>query len=141
MWMAVSAALLAACGPVESRLADGTYQSTESAGPLVGANLSVDLKGKAVTVSMTGTSQVALQLAEVPRAQWQTGCPTNFSSVLLETWGLSPDPAVLGTLSVATPRLLAGCGSGGANRDEVVVTGTSQPNSTQQHLVFRRVTR
>jgi len=133
--------VLSACG-VQSVVTDGTYQSAETTGPLVNATLVVDVKGKTASVTLSGAgSPVVLQLTAVPPAQWETGCPTNYTSVSVETWKLSPDPAVLGTLSLANPRLVAGCGLDVAKPDEVVLEGTSQPNDTSNHLVFHRLTR
>lgn len=138
---ALLAVLLTACGGAESKLSDGTYESTETSGALQGAKLVLDVKAKTAAVTLTGASAVTLQLTAVPHAQWEKGCPTNTSSVTIETMKISPDPAVLGTLSLANPRLVAGCGLDGANANEVVIEGTSQPNDTQNHLVFRRLIR
>lgn len=129
--------LLSACGP-QSVLADGSYQSMETSGALVRASLAVDVKAKTVSVTLSGASS-AVVLHATPAA-WGKGCPTNFSSVAVETWALAPDPAVLGTLSLAAPRLVAGCGLDVAKPDEVVLEGVSQPNDTQNHLVFRQLT-
>lgn len=136
-FLAVGLGVLSACGP-QSVLADGTYQSMESSGALAGASLAVDVKARTVSVTLAGASS-AVVLQATPAA-WGKGCPTNFSSVAVETWALAPDPAVLGSLSLAAPRLLAGCGLDTAKRDEVVLEGVSQPNDTQQHLVFRQLT-
>ncbi len=140
-WMAVGGALLAACGPPESRLSDGTYQSTESAGALVGATLSLEVKARSASIALAGASPTALTLTELPRDQWARGCPTNFSSVTLETLTVMPTLLTLGPEPVALPRLVAGCGGSGANPDEVALTGLNRSNGVRYHFVFRRLTR
>ena len=128
------------CGP-QSLVTDGTYQS-DSTSPLPNATLLIDLKAKTASVTLSGTSTpVVLQMTAVPASKWETGCPTNYTSVSVETWTLTPDPAVLGTLSLATPRLVAGCGLDAANANEVVLEGTGAPNETHYTLGFTRVTR
>ncbi|HEX7604835.1 MAG TPA: hypothetical protein VF316_24620 [Polyangiaceae bacterium] len=141
LMFAVATVLLVACGGAggaESKLSDGTYLSTESTAPLSGATLVLDLTAKTAVVTLTGASAVTLQLTAVPKAQWEKGCPTQMSSVTIETYTIAPDPAELGTLSLSTPRFVAGCGSSGANPDEVVIEGTGAPNSTSYHLAFHR---
>ena len=134
------AVALFGCGP-QSLVTDGTYQS-DGTGPLPNATLLIDLKAKTATVTPSGTSSaIVLQLTAVPPAQWEKGCPTNFSSVSVETWTLAPDPAVLGSLSLASPRLVAGCGLDVANADKVVLEGTGAPNDTHYTLGFTRLSR
>ena len=136
-----AAGALSACG-TQSLVTDGTYQSAENTGTLVGASLVVDVKAKTASVTLSGGTQaIVLQMTALPTAQWEKGCPTNFSSVAVETFTLSPDPAVLWTLSLAKPRLVASCGMDSANPDEVVLEGTGDPNETQYRLMFRRLTR
>jgi hypothetical protein len=140
--MKISMLLLLAlfgCGP-QSLVTDGTYQS-DGTGPLPNATLLIDLKAKMATVTPSGASAVVLQLTAVASAQWEKGCPTNFSSVSVETWTVAPDPAVLGSLSLAGPRLVAGCGLDVANANEVILEGTGAPNDTRYTLGFTRLTR
>lgn len=120
---------------------DGTYQS-DGTSPLPNASLVIDLAGKTASVTPSGASAaVVLQLTAVAPAQWEKGCPTNFSSVSVETFTLAPDPAVLGALSLAGPKLLAGCGLDKGDPDTVVITGTGAPDATSYTLAFRRLTR
>ena len=134
------AVALFGCGP-QSLVTDGTYQS-DGTSPLPNATLLIDLKAKTLSVTPSGTSTpVVLQLTAVPAAQWEKGCPTNFSSVSVETWTVAPDPALLGSLSLTAPKLVAGCGLDVANANEVVLQGTGSPNDTHYTLGFTRLTR
>lgn len=134
------AVALSACGP-QSLVTDGTYQSGAT-DQLPNATLVIDLKAKTASVTLSGASTpVVLQMAAVAASKWETGCPTNYTSVSVETWTLTPDPAVLGTLSLAGPRLVAGCGLDKGDPDTVVIKGTGDPNSTSYNLSFHRLTR
>ncbi|MDP1826907.1 MAG: hypothetical protein Q8L48_26780 [Archangium sp.] len=138
--MFVVAVALSGCGP-QSLVTDGTYQS-DGTGPLPNASLVIDLKAKTASVTLSGTSTaVALQLTAVPAASWEKGCPTNVSSVAVETFTVAPDPAVLGSLSLAGPKLLAGCGLDKGDPDTVILEGTGAPNATRYQLHFQRVVR
>ena len=133
----LTAAVLCACGP-QSLVSDGTYQSGAT-DALPNATLVIDLEAKTASVTPSGASApVVLQLTALPAAQWEKGCPTNFSSVSVETWTLAPDPAVLGTLSLSGARLLAGCGLDKGDADSVVIKGTGAPNATTSQLNFQR---
>lgn len=133
----LTAAALCACGP-QSLVTDGTYQSSAT-DALPNASLVIDLKAKTATVTPSGSSTpVVLQLTALAAAQWEKGCPTNFSSVSVETWRIAPDPAVLGNLSLAGPRLLAGCGLDKGDPDTVIIKGTGEPNATTYQLNFKR---
>ena len=142
-WMTMLCAVgaLSGCG-VQSVVTDGTYQSGAT-GQLPNATLVVDLAAKTASVTLSGTTTaVVLQMTALPVAQWEKGCPGNYGSVAVETWTLSPDPAVLGAYSLTGPRLVAGCSATDkADPDEVVLKGTSEPNQTQYNFAFQRLTR
>lgn len=130
-------ALLSACGP-QSVVTDGTYKSSTTA-QLADASLVIDLNSKKASVTLAGASSATeLTLTAVPAANWEKGCPTNFSSVAVETWTVSPDPTVLGNLTLTGAKLLAGCGLDKADPDSVVLKGTGDPNSTQYLIEFKR---
>ncbi len=125
------------CRP-ESLVTDGTYQS-DSTAALPDATLVVDVKGKTASVTVDDAgAPVVLELSALPVADWESGCPTNVSSVSVETWVVNSNPAVLGTLSLRDPRLLAGCGLDAADADTVVLTGTGEPNDTSYFILFHR---
>jgi hypothetical protein len=118
----VFAAALAACGPVTSLITDGTYASGNDM-TLPNATLVIDRAAKTATITQDGGSAVVLNLVDVPRASWEQGCPTNFSSVAIETFTLTPDPAVIGSVSLGAPKLTAGCGLDSADPDSVRLEG------------------
>ncbi len=123
---------LSACGP-RSTVVGGTYV-TERLGSLPGSTLVVELKAKTASLTLSGaTTPIVLQLSG---PQWTKSCVTNFSSVLVETWTVSPDPAVLGTITLSGPRLLAGCGEDIADPDTVFLMGT-ELNSSLAFLLLR----
>lgn len=133
----LTAAALCACGP-QSVVTDGTY-ATNSTDPLPNATLLLDVKAKTASVTPSGASTpVVLQMTALSAAQWERGCPTNLSSVSVETWTLAPDPAVLGSLSLSGARLLAGCGLDKGDPDSVVIKGTGEPNASTYQLSFQR---
>lgn len=128
---ALVALAFAACGPVTSPLTGGTYALAAGQEP-AGATLTVDAAAKQATLTRPGAADVTLTLAPVDQASWVRGCPANFSSVLLETFDVSPRPLEVGPATLATPRLLAGCGLDVANADEVSL------ESGDVKLLFRR---
>jgi hypothetical protein len=133
----IAAVALTACGP-QSLVTDGTYLSGSTA-QLANASMAIDLNAKKASVTLSGASSATeLTLTAVPAANWEKGCPTNLSSVAVETWTVSPDPTVLGTLSLSGAKLLAGCGLDKADPDTVVLKGTGDPNSTQYVIEFKR---
>jgi hypothetical protein len=138
-WVAVAVSLLlSGCGPTRSEATDGTYKAAASS-PIGGASLVLETAAKTATVTLpSGGTPVMMQLTALPQAQWERGCPTNYTSVLVETFTLSPDPLVLGTVTLTAPRLTAGCGLDAANPDEVRLSGTS--GDSQVFINFSRVT-
>lgn len=133
----LTAVALCACGP-QSVVTDGTY-ATGATDALPNATLVIDVQAKTASVTPSGASApVVLQLTAVAAAQWEKGCPTNLSSVSVETWTLTPDPAVLGTLSLSGAKLMAGCGLDKGDPDAVTITGTGEPNATKYQLNFQR---
>lgn len=130
-------AALTACGP-QSVITDGTYKSSTTA-QLADASIKIDLNAKKASVTLSGSSTpTELTLTAVPAANWEKGCPTNLSSVAVETFTVSPDPTVLGNLSLTGAKLLAGCGLDKADPDSVVLKGTGDPNSTSYLIEFKR---
>ena len=128
---------MCACGP-QSLISDGTYDSDSSAA-LANASLVVDVTAKTASITLSGERDATvLQLARLPTADWERGCPTNVSSVAVETWVVTPEPTVLGSLSLSGTRLLAGCGLDVADADTVVLKGTGAPNSTDYVIAFTR---
>lgn len=133
----LTAFVLCACGP-QSVVTDGTY-STDSTDSLPNATLVIDVKAKTASVTPSGASTpIVLQMTALPPARWERGCPTNLSSVSVETWTLAPDPAVLGSLSLSGARLLAGCGLDKGDPDSVVIKGIGEPNASTYQLSFHR---
>lgn len=106
------------CGPVESPLTAGTYVLAAGQEP-AGTLLAVDVEAKRVTLTRPSAEPVALTLTPVARRAWARGCPTNYTSVALETFDVTPRPLVVGGATLEAPQLLAGCGLDAANADEV----------------------
>lgn len=130
--------ILSGCGPIRSELTDGTYKAAASS-PIGAASLVLETAAKTATVTLpSGGTPVMMQLTALPQAQWEMGCPTNYTSVLVETFSLSPDPLVLGSVTLANARLTAGCGLDSANPNEVRISGTS--GDSQVIINFSRLT-
>lgn len=128
---------LCGCGP-QSVISDGTYDSDSSAA-LANASLVVDVSAKTASLTLSGERDATvLQLDRLATADWERGCPTNVSSVAVETWAATPEPTVLGSLSLTGTRLLAGCGLDVADADTVVLKGTGEPNATAYVIAFKR---
>ncbi len=112
----------AGCGLATSKLQSGSYTIASGFEPS-GASLAVDVAAKRATLKTPGQSDTTLELTALPEASWLRGCQTNFSSVLLETFSVSPSPLVLGSLTLMQPRLSAGCGLDKANDNELSLSG------------------
>lgn len=131
---------LLACGPTTSQLADGTFVASSSSA-LGSASLVVETAAKTATLTLpTGGTSVMMELTALPRPQWEQGCPANFSSVAVETFSVTPDPLVLGSVTLTRPRLTAGCGLDVANADEVRLAGVGA-GEADASVVFSRLTR
>lgn len=133
-WKLFLAFAVAGCGPVESTIAAGSFNSTSSEGGLVGAILTVDRQNMTGTLTPLGKQPITLSFTLAPHDRWKTGCPTQFSSVLLETWEISPSPVVVGALSINEPLLTAGCAENSANADELALSSSDDT----AHQVFVR---
>lgn len=134
------AVAFAACGPVTSLLTDGTY-SSGSDPTLPNATLVIDRAAKTATVTPADAGAVVLNLVDVAQANWDRGCPTNFSSVSVETFTVTPDPAVIGSATISSPKLVAGCGLDSANPDSVRLEGSSADGGVSVIVDFARVQR
>lgn len=134
------AVAFAACGPVTSLLTDGTYSSGNDP-TLPNATLVLDRAAKTATVTPADAGAVTLTLVDVPQANWDRGCPTNVSSVSVETFTITPDPAIIGSATVASPKLTAGCGLDAANPDAVRLEGTSADGGVSVIVNFTRLQR
>ncbi len=128
---------LSACGP-QSLITDGSYYSG-AAEPLSSSTLVVDTAAKTASLTISeGGDPIVLELSAVPTADWERGCPTNFSSVSVETYLVTPNPVTLGEISLSDARLVAGCGLDEADPDSVVLKGTGEPNATEYFIIFHR---
>ncbi len=110
--------LLCSCGRPVSRLSSGRYVAS-------GTTLQLDVSAKTASLTPSGGSATSLTLTAVAEANWLSGCPTNVSSTVLETFEIAPDPITINGTSVPSPRLTAGCGIDGANPDQVNIESTS----------------
>ena len=115
------------CGPPTSRLTSGRYVAG-------GTTLQLDVTAKTASLTPSGGSAMSLTLTAVAEASWPSGCPTNYSSTILEALTISPDPVVINGTSVSSPRLTAGCGINGANADQVAI----ESSSGSPKIVFTR---
>lgn len=110
--------VMAGCGPVESPLTAGTYGLAAGQEP-AGTLLAVDVEAQRATLTLPNAAPLAFTLTPVARSAWARGCPTNYTSVAVETFEVTPRPLVVGPQTLEAPRLLAGCGLDAANADEV----------------------
>jgi hypothetical protein len=101
---------LIACGAEISRLRSGEYRSSSAmvGTPLEGSTLSLDLEARSARLKLSDGSQVELTLSAVEEADWERGCPTNYSAVRVETFGIAPAPLKVAGLTLARPRLTSG---------------------------------
>ncbi len=119
------AALVSACGPVESKLVSGTY--TTSSGELTGATLALDLSAKKATLTPKGGAAIELTLAGT--ASFINLCAGNLASVHVETIALTPDPLVVGSVSLEAPQLRAGCGLNAGGSPDALPTRVTLANN------------
>ena len=115
-----------ACG-AESTLSNGTFRGTTDA--LNGSTLTFDLGARTGTLTLSGGQSATFELASA--SQFGQSCPGNFASVRTESRALTPDPLVVGTVSLAGPSLRAGCGLAAtgaiaATDDVVLISGAQQ---------------
>ncbi len=110
----LAAAALEACGPTTSHLSDGSYRS--ATGPP--STLGLDLANHSATLRFDDASvpAIAMSLEAVAEKDWPHDCFTQFSSSIVESQAVTPDPLRLVAsvsspeLLLASPRLDARCG-------------------------------
>lgn len=116
------------CGPgAPSRLTSGRYFGN-SASSLPAATLQLDVGTRTASLTPFGGSNggtVTMTLTPVAEMSWPMGCPTNLRVTVLEAMTIAPDPLVVGNVTIASPRLTAGCGIDGANPDQVAIENGS----------------
>ena len=114
---------LFACGPSESELVNAHYHlSTGAEGtPLEHSELELNLDGNAATLIKSDQSTLPLTLAPLDKSKWRNECPTNYSSVKVETFDVTPSPLVVDTMTIQSPQITAGCDP---DRPEAILRGT-----------------
>lgn len=102
--------LLGAC-TTEAHLASGEYEGVNSTmvDAHQGVTLSISADKKTATISLADGSQVELKLVAVPQSEWELGCPTQWSSVAMETYRVEQEVVKIGKLELRNVRLTAGC--------------------------------
>lgn len=116
----------AACGPrteAPSLLKTGHYVGHDAS--LSGASLDIDVTAKTATFTPSGGSAITWTLTAVPEASWPSECPTNARSTVVEEHKLSPDPLTIGSDTITSPLMQAGCGVDGPDASHVTVEGRS----------------
>lgn len=110
--------LLLACAGSEARLVSGTFHATDAStvdGPVDPPAVTLDLDLDAGTATFTDEQGSELASASVTlwdRADWPSGCPTNFSGTPEETATVEIGSITLGTVTIDAPILVASCPSG-----------------------------
>lgn len=91
---------------------DGTAYTADD---LVGLLLQLDLDAATATFVQDdgagGQATDTIDLVARDPADWETGCPTNYTHVDLETWDLDADAVTLGPVTVTAPIVTASCDS------------------------------
>jgi hypothetical protein len=87
---------------------------------LAGTTLLIDLEASTARLGLTDGSHQELTLKAMDEKAWESGCPTQFSSLNLETLEISPSPLTVAGLTLTRPVLTAGCVQG----REAVLQGT-----------------
>ena len=75
-----------------------------------GLTLTVDRASMSATLTPAEGEAVSLTLAEVPEEEWIKDCYTMNSHSVSEVFTVSPDPVVIGALSIPSPGLTTKCG-------------------------------
>ena len=109
--------VLLACDADVATLADGRYPYHSIQGDFADADLpgglALTLSAGTVTIRSDEGDIVEAELDVLPRAEWLTGCPTNFAATDLET-ALLPAEFSVGALDWSSPLVVAGCGGADA---------------------------
>jgi hypothetical protein len=124
-------AALAACAPPQTHLSTATYTSDATDGPLANARLAVDLGANSGTLTLADAQIVTLTLAAVDRANWVELCPTNAGATIAQTFTVTPDPLIAGTLQLGAPQLSSGC----ANHLALLI-GIDAADGQEKQLTF-----
>ena len=78
------------------------------------AGLTITIDRASMTATLTedldGATPQVLSLTEVPEEEWIKDCYTMDSHSVSEVFTVSPDPVVIGALSIPTPGLTTKCG-------------------------------
>lgn len=75
-----------------------------------GLTITIDRASMSATLTPTAGDPVVLTLAEVPEEEWIKDCYTMNSHSVSEVFTVSPDPVVIGALSIPSPGLSTKCG-------------------------------
>ncbi|MBK7757681.1 MAG: hypothetical protein IPI35_15025 [Deltaproteobacteria bacterium] len=75
-----------------------------------GLTITIDRASMSATLTPTEGEAVSLTLAEVPEEEWIKDCYTMNSHSVSEVFTVSPDPVVIGALSIPSPGLTTKCG-------------------------------
>jgi hypothetical protein len=93
------------------RLEPGTYVAAQDAagGPLAGATVVLEASLLAGSLTPPGAPAISLTLSATPPAAWEPDCGTMTGHSLLEVRTVTPDPLVVGALSLPQAKLSATC--------------------------------
>ena len=75
-----------------------------------GLTITIDRASMSATLTPAEGDAVSLTLTEVPEEEWIKDCYTSNSHSVSEVFTVSPDPVVIGALSIPTPGLTTKCG-------------------------------
>lgn len=75
-----------------------------------GLTITIDRASMSATLTPSSGDPVALTLTELPEEDWIKDCYTASSHSVSEAFVVSPDPVVIGALSIPSPALSTKCG-------------------------------
>jgi len=107
-------ALLALLVPARAQADAGVELDLETGVAVAGGN-DVAIPGDSgtrlsLTEDLDGATPQVLSLTEVPEEEWIKDCYTSNSHSVSEVFTVSPDPVVIGALSIPSPGLTTKCG-------------------------------
>lgn len=108
--LAALSVLLSACTG-EAHLVAGEYEGVNSTleDTHVGVRLTLSEDKKTATLTLPDGSSIELKLIALPEAEWERGCPNQWTSVLMETFRVEQELVKIGKLELRNVKLTAGC--------------------------------
>lgn len=90
---------------------------------LSGVTIDVDTEELTATLHLADGSQPSLTLTALPKDEWIEDCWTSDSYTLAQAFAISPDPVVIGALTIESPVLTTKCGGNLMLQSDDVIIG------------------